>query len=239
MGRAPRADEAGGIYHAVNRGNAKNDIFFKKPDFEAFERLIAEGLEMFPVDLIAYQWMKNHWQMVLSPQVDGGMSTFLWLDHPDSHAAVSRTSWDDSYGHVDQGRYKSFPVRPVRRLPRCVARVNAALSQKEIDALVRELPKRYLTPFLLHAAVSRTSWDDSYGHVDQGRYKSFPVRPVRRLPRCVARVNAALSQKEIDALVRSETRGIPFSDETWTENTIKRLGLESLFRPRGRPKNLA
>jgi hypothetical protein len=29
MGRPPRADEAGGIYHALNRGNARHDIFFK------------------------------------------------------------------------------------------------------------------------------------------------------------------------------------------------------------------
>ena len=55
MGRAPRADEAGGIYHALNRGNAKNPIFFKDEDYEAFERIIAEALEKFSVDLIAYQ----------------------------------------------------------------------------------------------------------------------------------------------------------------------------------------
>ena len=40
MGRAPRADIAGGIYHALNRGNARHDIFFKPEDFEAFERAI-------------------------------------------------------------------------------------------------------------------------------------------------------------------------------------------------------
>ena len=44
MGRAPRADEAGGIYHALNRDNAKNLIFFKDVDCEAFERIIAEAL---------------------------------------------------------------------------------------------------------------------------------------------------------------------------------------------------
>ncbi len=54
MGRAPQADEAGGIHQAINRSNAMNDIFFKQPAFEALERLMAEGLEMFPVDLIAY-----------------------------------------------------------------------------------------------------------------------------------------------------------------------------------------
>ena len=30
MGRASRADEAGGVYHAFNRGNAKQSIFFKE-----------------------------------------------------------------------------------------------------------------------------------------------------------------------------------------------------------------
>jgi len=30
MGRAPRADEAGGIYHAMNRGNARQQIVFLK-----------------------------------------------------------------------------------------------------------------------------------------------------------------------------------------------------------------
>ena len=64
MPRQPRADEAGSIYHALNRGNARNRIFFKDGDFEAFERIIAEGLKKFPVNLLAYQWMENHWHMV-------------------------------------------------------------------------------------------------------------------------------------------------------------------------------
>ena len=37
MVRALRADEAGGIYHALNRGTAKNPIFFKDADCEVFE----------------------------------------------------------------------------------------------------------------------------------------------------------------------------------------------------------
>ena len=58
MPRALRADFSGGIYHALNRGNARNDIFFKESDFEAFERVVSEGLEKYPVDLIAYQCPK-------------------------------------------------------------------------------------------------------------------------------------------------------------------------------------
>ena len=44
---------------ALNRGNARHDIFFKDADFEAFERIVAEGLERCSVDLICYQWMSN------------------------------------------------------------------------------------------------------------------------------------------------------------------------------------
>jgi hypothetical protein len=37
-------------------------IFHKDADYEAFERVLNEGLEKYPVSLIAYQWMPNHWR---------------------------------------------------------------------------------------------------------------------------------------------------------------------------------
>ena len=57
MARPKRADEAGAIYHALNRGNARAPIFHKDGDFEAFERILGEGLECYRVELFAYQLM--------------------------------------------------------------------------------------------------------------------------------------------------------------------------------------
>jgi putative transposase len=45
MPKPKRADEAYCLYRALNRGNAKSDIFKKDADFDAFERILAEGLE--------------------------------------------------------------------------------------------------------------------------------------------------------------------------------------------------
>ena len=45
MPRALRSEFTGQIYHALNRGNTRSNIFFKDADFEAFERVIKEGLE--------------------------------------------------------------------------------------------------------------------------------------------------------------------------------------------------
>jgi len=109
--RALRSNFADQIFHALNRGNARNNIFFKDGDFEAFERVIKEGLERYPVDLMAYQWMSNHWHMVLLPQENKAMSAFLgWvtMTHTQRYHAHNKTA---GYGHVYQGRYKSFPVQ--------------------------------------------------------------------------------------------------------------------------------
>jgi putative transposase len=64
MPRPKRADEAGCIYHALNRGNARATIFHKDEDYEAFERILAEGLERYAVELLAYCLLPNHWHFV-------------------------------------------------------------------------------------------------------------------------------------------------------------------------------
>ena len=43
MPRPPRADEANGLYHALNRGNGRARIFRKQADYEAFERITRRG----------------------------------------------------------------------------------------------------------------------------------------------------------------------------------------------------
>ena len=80
MPRPSRADEAGSLYHALNRGNARAAIFCKEADYQAFERILAQGLERYNVHLLALQLMPNHWHFVLRPNRDGEMSRFLrWV----------------------------------------------------------------------------------------------------------------------------------------------------------------
>ena len=111
MPRTKRADEAGGIYHAMNRGNARGTIFHKDGDYEAFEQILAEGLDHYAVELLAYQLMPNHWHMVLRPTQSGEMSQLLrWVTgtHTMRYHAHYHTSGE---GHVYQGRFKSFPIQ--------------------------------------------------------------------------------------------------------------------------------
>ena len=111
MPRPSRADEAGGLYHALNRGNARMAIFWKDEDYAAFEQILSEGLERYAVRLYSYQLMPNHWHLVLRPTEAGAMSHFLrWVTatHTMRYHAHYHTSGE---GHIYQGRFKSFPIQ--------------------------------------------------------------------------------------------------------------------------------
>ncbi len=73
MPRPPRADEAGGLYHAESRELACPD-FRKEADYEAFERILAEGLERYQVPWYGFPLMPRHWHLVLRANRDGEMS---------------------------------------------------------------------------------------------------------------------------------------------------------------------
>ena len=60
------------VYHVLNRGNGRMRIFHKGEDFEAFERVLSEGLQRYPVDLFTYCLMPNHDHAIV--QFRGGAS---------------------------------------------------------------------------------------------------------------------------------------------------------------------
>ncbi len=221
MARAPRADEAGGIYHALNRANMRATIFRKDDDFAAFERLLAEGLDLYDVELYSYQLMPNHFHLVLSPQIDGEMSRFMgWVGgtHTMRYHAHYHTG---GMGHVYQQRYKSFPV------------------QDDEHFLV---VSRYVERNALRAGLVGRAEEWRWGSLWRWLQKPEPKPnllsrwPLPRLPNWVDRVNEPLSEKELEAVRRCAQRGCPFGEESWVESIARRLNLESTIRPRGRPR---
>ncbi|QEG41850.1 transposase [Roseimaritima ulvae] len=221
MPRAPRADEAGGLYHALNRGNLRATIFHKDADYLAFENLLGEALEMYRIELFSYQLMPNHYHLVLRPLVDGEMSRFMaWVGgtHTMRYHAHYQTG---GLGHVYQQRYKSFPIQ-------------------DDDHFL--LVCRYVERNALRAGLTTRAEHWRWGSLWRWLAKPTPDPkllspwPIARLPRWVDRVNEALTQKERDAVRKCAQRGAPLGDEGWVEATARRLNLESTMRPRGRPR---
>lgn len=221
MPRPPRADEAGALYHALNRGNARGTIFHKDEDYEAFERILAEGLGRYAVRLFAHELMPNHWHLVLQPDVDGEMSRFMrWVTA--THTMRYHAHYETfGQGHLYQGRYKSFPIQDDHHfLTVC----------------------RYVERNALRAGLVKRAEDWRWGSLWRWLQGVDPEPallspwPIARSPRWVARVNRALTESELAAVRRCAQRGTPFGDASWRDAAAERLGLTSTLRPRGRPR---
>ncbi len=105
MGRLPRAIDNGLIYHALNRGNKRADVFGDDADRVGFLEALAKTKERYPFRLFGYCLMTNHFHLLLRPEAGQSISRILqsltvaytWRYHKRHHTS----------GHVWQGRFKS------------------------------------------------------------------------------------------------------------------------------------
>jgi REP element-mobilizing transposase RayT len=67
MGRHPRIHFPGAIFHAMARGNAKQNIFLSREDWECFLRFLTELKTERPFKLYAYCLMSNHLHLLIEP----------------------------------------------------------------------------------------------------------------------------------------------------------------------------
>ena len=110
MPRTARVAPGGMVFHVLNRGIARMLLFEKSADYQAFEEVLRETRDHSPMRICAYSLMPNHWHLLLWPEHDGELASFmqrLTITH------VRRWQGHRGYaglGHVYQGRYKSFPV---------------------------------------------------------------------------------------------------------------------------------
>ncbi|MBI1248609.1 hypothetical protein GC197_12310 [bacterium] len=221
MPRQKRADEGGSIYHALNRGNARQTLFHKDDDYQAFLRVLGEGLERYPVELFSLTLMPNHWHMVLRPAEDGLMGRLLrWVTatHTQRYHAHYDTAGE---GHLYQSRFKSFPVADDRHfLVVC----------------------RYVERNPLRANLVKRAEDWQWGSLwrwsqKQDRNPSLlSPWPIARTPKWIERVNEPLSEKELTALRECVGRGRPYGSAEWTQKAAEQSGLSYTMRPRGRPR---
>jgi len=198
-------------------------MFGKEADFEAFQRVMVEAQRRHPIRILSYCVLSNHWHFVVWPEEDGQLTGFFrWLAH--THAMRWRGSHRTvGYGHLYQGRFKSFPVQ----------------GDEYLLAVLR-----YVERSALGAGPVERAEDWWWGSLwarrrgDKALKAILSPWPVERPRDWVARVNAPLGARELGRLRVSIERGRPFGDDEWIKRTAGVLGLEHTVRPKGRPPKL-
>ena len=218
MARIARVAPGGWIYHVVNRSVGRMRMLKSKKDFAAFERIIMEAHERCPLRILSYCVMGNHWHFVAWPKEDGELTEFFrWLAH--THAMRWRVAHNTvGYGHLYQGRYKSFPVQGGESFLRVCRYV-------ERNALTADEVKR----------AEDWQWSSLWvrEHGTEQQKAVLSAWPTPRPEEWTKRVNAVMTLKEQARWQLSLARSQPFGEDVWTAMAVRKLGLEHTMRGEG------
>jgi len=210
------------IFHVLNRANARARIFAKEDDYAAFERAMQETLARNPMRILGYLIMPNHWHLVLWPERDGELGAFmqrLTVMHVRRWHLHRKTV---GCGHLYQGTYKSFPIESDEHLL-------TVLCYVERNALRSGLVER----------AEEWRWSSLWRRRHAEVVDDVPPLtdwPVERPRQWLWQVNRPQPESHLEALRISVQRGRPFGSAPWQAITAEKLGLESTFHARGRPR---
>jgi putative transposase len=209
------------IYHVLNRGNGRMRLFHKAEDYDAFERVIIEGLARYPVDLLTYCLMPNHWHLAMRPREDaalGRLMRWVGVTHVRRHQEHYHRR---GAGHLYQGRYKGFPVA----------------EDDYFLTLCRYVEANPVRAKLVERA-DQWRWSGFWRRLNGRHDLPLSEWPIGRPRNWTTLVNGGLGPDELKTVRQCVARGRPLGTEAWIEETASRLGLAFTLRGPGRPRKV-
>ncbi len=223
MARTTRQVVDNGVYHVLNRGNCRMDIFTKPGDFAAFVKLVEEARRRTGMRILGYCLMDNHWHLVLWPRRAADLSRFIgWLCT--THVRRWRAHRENAgEGHLYQGRFKSFLVERDEHMLLLMAYVEGNRLRAGLVRRAEDWPWSSLVSAAGAGgvAIELTPW------------------PVDRPHNWSQIVNRPIDVRTAQRLRTSIARGRPFGDEKWVRRMVTRYGLHASVRDPWRPRKRA
>jgi REP element-mobilizing transposase RayT len=174
MARKLRIQFEGAIYHVINRGNYRRDVFESEGAAQAFETALFEACEVQGWRLHAYVIMRNHYHLSVETPRANLVEGMHWLQ---STFATRFNRFRRERGHLFQGRYQALLIENAAALARVVdyihlnpARAGILPAGQIVDfqwSSLRRLREKERPAGLVCADwLARHGWEDSRPGVD-------------------------------------------------------------------------
>ena len=121
MARKPRIEFAGAIYHVLNRGNYRADLFDTAGAAQAFLDCLFQTCERMGWRLHAYCVMRNHYHLAVQTPRGNLVEGVHWLQ---STFGNRFNRFRGEHGRAFQGRYQAILVEPGLHLARLVSYIH-------------------------------------------------------------------------------------------------------------------
>ena len=218
MPRRSRISTGQIVFHVLNRAIQGVTLFEHPADYEAFFEILCDALRRFPIRLLAYCVMPNHWHLVVWPLDDTSLSPFMkWL------TATHARRWRDTRGNrgrgaVYQGRFKAIAVQHDAHFVRLCRYVERNSVRAKLVARASEWAWSSASP--LASGANRPVLAD------------WPVHRPDNWADLLDTPEPTGSLREIRIAIRT---GLHFGSAGWRVYTAETLGWRNGLRPPGRP----
>lgn len=99
---------AGIPHHITQRGNRRQQVFFRESDYQSYLQLLSEWCNAWPVEIWAYCLMPNHIHLIANPVKEDGLARAIGEAHRRYTRMINfRENWR---GYLWQGRFSSYPL---------------------------------------------------------------------------------------------------------------------------------
>jgi putative transposase len=175
MPRPLRPIDDGLIYHVINRGNNRQDVFHKPADFQAFLAALADLKERKPFELFGYCLLNNHFHLLLRPKgasISRIMQSLL-VSHTQRYHRHYRSG-----GHIWQGRFKSPVIQNDEHLLAVLRYIeaNPLRVSTVLEFRAQEEGRRLVMINVLSPAHAGNGSQAASGYVLSGFGRSRPIR---------------------------------------------------------------
>ena len=220
MARIARAVVPRVAHHVTQRGNRRQQTFFREEDYQAHMDLMGEWCSRWGVEVWAYCLMPNHVHLIAVPPSEEALRRAIGDAHRRYTTRVNRRKrWR---GHLWQGRFASFPMDD--------AHLYAGARYAELNPVRARLV----------AEPGEYRWRSAPAHLagrDDGLVRVAPLRA--RFGDWADFLSEGLSPEQAELIRRHERTGRPLGSEGFVgrlEGLLGRLLHPQKRGPKGRRK---
>ncbi len=216
MARLARVVLPGYPHHITQRGNRRQDVFFKDEDYLYYLELLKKWCDEERVEIWSYCLMTNHVHLIVTPVLSSNLSRAIAETHRRYTRMINfRENWR---GYLWQGRFASFPMDEMYLL-----KAAAYVELNPVKAKMVSAPEEY-------------RWSSVHAHL-KGKDPFGVVDPQKLIDICgdwKDYLQRAVADTEDDFVKHSRT-GRPLGDDSFLERA-ERLLNRNLRKQKPGPK---
>ena len=202
MARIARIVVPGMPHHITQRGNRRQESFFKEDDYREYISLMSESCRIYGVEIWAYCLMTNHIHLIAVPEKTESLRSAIGEAHRRYTRLINfRQNWR---GHLWQDRFASFPMNENYLL--------AAARYIELNPVRARITKD----------SSLYKWSSAKSHIIGKDNELVKVKPLLDLvPDWRNFLKEGIEEEEIVRIRQHERTGRPLGDEKFIRKIEK------------------